>query len=114
MSKLSEMLDYGYIIAADDDLGCAITWNGSATFNFWVESLSGWTNTDVQTHYEITTLNQAEKIAQEWLANPNGYDVCEPCGNPTDPDEWIHGYCVDCHDWRKCDDCYREKEKEVI
>lgn len=100
--KIEDVLDYGYIIAADEN-GCLITWNGNATFNFWVyqtgiRSIEGYINTDVRTVYGIESLDAAEKVAQDYLANPDGYDVCGSCRRPTAPDEWdtTERLCVDC------------------
>jgi hypothetical protein len=68
MSKISTMTDYGYILTADDELGCAITWNGHLTFLFWIEKQTGWENTDVMTLSEDPIhVSRAEKIAIEWL-----------------------------------------------
>lgn len=111
--QIEDVLQYGYIVAANED-GCLVTWNGSSTFNFWVyqmgiRPIAGYINTAVKTIIG-PDLAMAERIAKEWLFNPNDYEVCHPCRRPTDPDEWIHGYCVDCHDWRKCDDCVRPIE----
>lgn len=100
--RIAQVLDYGYIIAADEELDCLVTWNGSSTFNFWIyqtgiRSIEGWINTDVKTIIG-PDLTQAERIAKEWLANPNGYEVCIACRRPTDPDEWdtTERLCIDC------------------
>lgn len=100
--KIEDVLDYGYIIAADEN-GSLVTWNGNATFNFWIyqtgiKSIEGYINTDVRTVYGIESLNAAEKVAQDYLANPDGWEVCQPCRRPTAPDEWdtAERLCVDC------------------
>lgn len=67
-ASMFDMLDYGAIIFADEEYGICVTWNGSATFNWWVNQFDGtWANMDVRTVYDITSLRDAEKIAEEWL-----------------------------------------------
>jgi hypothetical protein len=98
MATLSGILDYGYIVAADDDLGALVTWNGSATFNFWVGSATDWKNTDCRTIDEIETLAAAEKEAKGWLDNPNGDPACDGCGDLFVEDDLPNGKCQDCTD----------------
>jgi len=108
MSKtIEEVLDCGYIIAADEN-GNLITWNGSATFLFWIPLIGekgqeGYLNTSVKTDNLFVTihgqdLTYAEHLAKEWLANPEDWEVCHSCRRPTDPDEWdtAKRLCVDC------------------
>lgn len=47
-----DMLEYGWLLASDSDLGLAVTWNGMATYNLWATSDSGatWKNIDVRTY----------------------------------------------------------------
>jgi hypothetical protein len=97
----------GYIIAADEN-GCLVTWNGSNTFNFWIyqsgiKGMEGYINTNVQTNDLLVAVHGqdlalAERIAQDWLENPEGWEVCHSCRRPTDPDEWdtAKRLCVDC------------------
>lgn len=69
-ASVFDMVGYGAIIFADEEYGIAVTWNGSATFNWWVlqfESVQVWANMDVRTVYGVETLRQAEKVAEEWL-----------------------------------------------
>ncbi len=69
MSKtIEEVLDYGYIIAADGELDCLITWNGHLTFLFWIEKQAGWENTDIMTVTDKpSSIDLAQKIAADWL-----------------------------------------------
>lgn len=96
MAKLAEILDYGYIVAADEEVEMLVSWNGSATFNFWVGTLSGWQNTDCRTIYDIETLHQAEKEAKEWLANPNSDPACAICGGFYPEEDLTAGKCDGC------------------
>lgn len=67
-ATLFDMVGYGAIIFADEEYGICVTWNGSATFNWWVNQMDGtWANMDVCTRYGIETLGDAEKVAEEWL-----------------------------------------------
>jgi len=70
--NIQQVLNNGYIIAADEETGCLVTWNGSATFNFWIyqmgiKGIEGYINTDVQTRYGITSVWEAEEVANKWL-----------------------------------------------
>jgi hypothetical protein len=60
----------GAIIHANDELGFFITWNGSATFQWWnakdINRLS-FEAVDIRTVYDIATLKQAEAEAEEWV-----------------------------------------------
>jgi hypothetical protein len=100
-NTIEEVLNNGYIIAADE-YGHLVTWNGSNTFCFWIQltgikGLEGWINTSVKTIYG-PDLAMAERIAKEWLFNPEDWEVCHTCRRPTDPDEWNteERLCVDC------------------
>lgn len=67
-TTLGDVLEYGAIVSANDELGALITWNGSATFNWWVDrGQIGWANVDIKTVYEVNTLDQAISIARHWV-----------------------------------------------
>ena len=71
-SHIHDVLDYGYIIASEPELGSILTWNGSAIFLWWnpIASNSGetlWSNDDIKTVYEVTTIHEAERIAKGWI-----------------------------------------------
>jgi hypothetical protein len=107
-NSIERVLDYGYIVAADDETGCLVTWNGSATFNFWlyqhgIKTVEGYINTNVKTIQGVD-LALAEKLAKEWLANPDDLEICHPCRRPTPEDEWAHGHCFDCAG-ADCEEC---------
>lgn len=68
MTNLGDLMEYGVIIAANDEYGAAITWNGSATFCWWTDGGDGtMRNVDVMTVYDVQDLGQAIRIAQEWV-----------------------------------------------
>ncbi len=70
MSNLEPLLEYGYIVAANDDYGVAIVWNGSATFNWYNLSLNtddGYNNVDIMTVYGVESVEQASRLATEWI-----------------------------------------------
>jgi hypothetical protein len=94
--NLEDVLDYGYIVAADNEIDALITWNGSAIFNFWISTVDGYKNTDVRTVYDVTNVNVAEKIAKAWLENPNDDPACETCKSHYPEDELTDGNCQDC------------------
>ena len=60
----------GAIIHTVEELGCFITWNGSATFQWWnskdINRLT-FEAVDIRTVYNITTLADAEREAREWV-----------------------------------------------
>lgn len=59
----------GAIIHANSELGFFITWNGSATFQWWNArgvNRSTFEAVDIRTVYNVETLKQAEAEAQEW------------------------------------------------
>jgi hypothetical protein len=67
--NIAEVVSYGAIIWADAELGCLVTWNGSATFNFWVQQKGNtWLNTEVMTAYDTKDLSQAGALAHAWVA----------------------------------------------
>lgn len=69
MKTLHEVIaDSGAIVKSNADWGFLITWNGSAVFNFWIPQGDLWLATDVATRYGFTTIFEAEKFAEEWLA----------------------------------------------
>lgn len=67
--NIHEVLEYGAIIGSHDEYDSVITWNGSATFNWFVFDATRhqWTNTDVRTVYEVDELWKAERVAREWI-----------------------------------------------
>ena len=73
-NTIYDVIGYGAIIDSVDDIGSIITWNGGATFLWW--NLTGrenrlhemlWSNDDIRTVYDVTTLRQAETVAREWI-----------------------------------------------
>lgn len=75
------VLEYGAIIASEPELEVLITWNGSSTFNWWNRvpaTTAEWTNVDVLTRYDVTTLDMAERIAKEWINE--AVNTCDECG----------------------------------
>ncbi len=81
--ELHEIVEnYGYVVFVSEEFDSLITWNGSATLLFWAplaeDASSGewipggyrrpkaWTNTDIQTNYELTDVRKAVKAAEEW------------------------------------------------
>lgn len=67
MRTIHEVLEYGAIVASHEESDCLITWNGSATFNWWRPANEGWENIDVRTVYGVETLLLAEKVANGWI-----------------------------------------------
>lgn len=67
---LEQILDGGYVVAADDWLNMIVVWNGSATFNVW-SHVAGDTyrNVDVFTKYQVSNAFEAKRHARKWLAN---------------------------------------------
>jgi hypothetical protein len=67
---LEQILDGGYVVAADDWLNMIVVWNGSGTFNVWahVEG-DAYRNTDCFTRYQVSSAFEAKRIARKWLAN---------------------------------------------
>ena len=68
--NLEDVISYGAIIWASDPWGSCVTWNGSATFNWWnFDRLNQkWVNDDVMTHYGVKDVYEARKHAAEWAA----------------------------------------------
>lgn len=69
-----DLLNYGFILAWDDDTGIAVTWNGSATYNIWVGDGREWDNVDVRTvnpnpDGHPVNMDTAAAIANEVLTN---------------------------------------------
>lgn len=79
MSTIYEVMQYGTIIAADEDLGVIVTWNGSATLNLWADRGAGeWDGTDCRTIYGLADdmpvkgrTPPAVRAAEEWIAELN-------------------------------------------
>lgn len=67
---LEQILDGGYVVAADDWMNMIVVWNGSGTFNVWahVEG-NAYRNTDMFTKYGVANAFEAKRIARNWLAN---------------------------------------------
>ncbi len=65
-----DIVDGGYVVAADDWLNMLVVWNGSATFNVWslVED-NAYREVDVFTRYNVSHAHHAKQIARKWLAN---------------------------------------------
>ena len=61
----------GAIIHANEELGFFITWNGSATFQWFTyadNTNAYFKAVDVRTVYAVETLAMAEAEAREWVA----------------------------------------------
>lgn len=71
-----QILDGGYVVAADDWLNMIVVWNGREMFDVWshVEG-DAYRNIDVFTRYNIMTPRMAKVAAKKWLANV--YDEME-------------------------------------
>ena len=67
---LEQILDGGYVVAADDWLNMLVVWNGSGTFNVWshVEG-DAYRNVDMFTKYGVANAFEAKCHARKWLAN---------------------------------------------
>lgn len=73
---LEQIVDGGYVVAADDWLNMIVVWNGSATFNVWAHVEGNtYRNTDAFTRYNVSHAHAAKQIARKWLANV--YDQME-------------------------------------
>jgi hypothetical protein len=65
-----DIVDGGYVVAADDWLNMLVVWNGSNTFNVWsLADENSYRNVDVFTRYNIITPRMAKDVARKWLAN---------------------------------------------
>lgn len=70
-----DVLDYGAIVGYDDDRQILITYNGSATYNAWVQTQAGtFDNFDVRTVYPDgnrngVTFDEAKREAYEWFSD---------------------------------------------
>jgi hypothetical protein len=65
-----DIVDGGYVVAADDWLNMLVVWNGSNTFNVWsLADENAYRNVDVFTRYNVITPRMAKDIARKWLAN---------------------------------------------
>lgn len=62
-----DQLSEGYV-ASTEDVEYVILWNGSATFNVWV-NIEGeeYSNIDAFTVYDVTSFEQAKAIAEDKL-----------------------------------------------
>lgn len=71
-----QILENGYVVAADDWLNMIVVWNGSGTFNVWahVEG-DAYRNTDTFMKFGLENAYQAKLHARKWLANV--YDEME-------------------------------------
>jgi hypothetical protein len=64
-----DVLDYGHIVAFDEDRQILITYNGSATYNAWQQTETGaFHNFDVRTVYVTDTFDEARKEGKEWIS----------------------------------------------
>ena len=74
---LEQILDGGYVVAADDWMNMIVVWNGSATFNVWAQvEGNAYRNTDCFTKKVDgdgsaggASAFHAKTIARRWLAN---------------------------------------------
>lgn len=91
--------NYGAIIAADDEIGCFVTWAGGNILNFWIIG-DECRNTNIRTsygdNYQALTFTEAQKLAEDWLANPNDDPACARCGNFYAPGDLTDGVCENC------------------
>ena len=66
---LEQVLDGGYVVAADDWLNMLVVWNGSGRFNVWAH-VEGDAYRSVDTFYLLAAnAFDAKQIARKWLAN---------------------------------------------
>jgi len=74
--KLEEILDDGYVVAADGWMNVVVVWNGSVTFNVYshVEDRE-YKHSDTFVHYGCFEVQKAKRVAKNWI---NGlYDHME-------------------------------------
>jgi len=71
MHDIFGVLEYGSIVASDNERGWVITYNGSCTFNVWRVFASGFDNIECFTRYEATA-STARAIAAAWLDDLGG------------------------------------------
>jgi hypothetical protein len=65
-----EIVDSGYVVAADDWLNMIVVWNGHDIFNVWsLADENAYRNVDFFTRYNIITPRMAKDVARKWLAN---------------------------------------------
>jgi hypothetical protein len=64
-----DIVDGGYVVAADDWLNMLVVWNGSATFNVWslVED-NAYRSVECFTR-RVSHAFEAKQVARKWLAN---------------------------------------------
>ena len=50
-NDIFQVMEYGHILASDEDVRLLVTWNGRATYNLWSENgLGNYDNVDVATY----------------------------------------------------------------
>ena len=65
-----QILNDGYVVAADDWMNVIIVWNGSGTFNVWshVEG-DAYRRTDIFMKFGLENAYQAKLYARKWIQN---------------------------------------------
>jgi hypothetical protein len=72
---LEQILDNGYVVAADDWMNVIVVWNGSATFNVWSEAdVNAYRNVECFTK-QVSNALEAQRHARAWIQNV--YDEME-------------------------------------
>ena len=66
--------DEGTVVRSDRVSGVAVTWNGSATFNVWLETEYGWSNVDCFTVYGVESFEAAVVAAERHAGYEDGED----------------------------------------
>lgn len=69
-----DLQDAGRTVRCDRDNGVLVTWNGSATFNVWLETEYGWMNVDCYTVYGVDTFEMAVAAAELHAGYEDGWD----------------------------------------
>lgn len=66
-NTIFDVLGYGDIVATDEDNSLLVTWNGGSTYNLWLSTEDGFSNTDVFSNMSASTIDEAKEVAENWL-----------------------------------------------
>ena len=69
-----DLRDAGRAVRYDHENGVLVTWNGSATFNVWLETEYGWSNVDCFTVYGVESFEAAVVAAARHAGYEDGED----------------------------------------
>lgn len=65
-----DIVDGGYVVAADDWLNMIVVWNGHDIFNVWsLADENAYRNVECFTRYNVITPRMAKDVGRKWLAN---------------------------------------------